>query len=134
MLNRARRNFRQALAIQPANEDALIGLALIELREGNSSASVNLLSRASGAASAKLLLARGNICYLDDDPERAAELYRQALGLKQGWSAAQKNLALTYEALGRDGDATDIWKALLDEPRLSNQARWQLVLLASHHD
>ena len=134
LLGRARRNFQQALAIQPNSEDALIGLALTELREGQFRTSENLLSRTGDSATPRLLLARGNTCYLDDDYERAVELYSQALELKQGWSAARKNLALTYEALGRDDDATEIWLTLLDEPRLCDLARWQLVLLQSGVD
>lgn len=135
LLDRARRNFQQALAVQPASWDALLGLALIELREGNTQASEDFLARTGAAGSSpKVLLARGNTRYLDDEPERAVELYLQALALRQGWPAARKNLALAYESIGRHDRAARAWHELLEEPRLRDQARWQLFLLEQRDD
>ena len=134
LLQRARHNFRQALAIQPTSNDALIGLALIEQREGNYGESRRLLTFARDAETPRFLLARGNACYLDDDHQLAVELYLKALKGKHGWSAAEKNLALAYEELGRPDLATQIWLGLLDESRIGSQARWHLVLLQSGDD
>ena len=133
LLDRARRNFRQALAIQPTSEEALIGSALVEIREGNLVESEGFLARARERTSPRLLLARGNTQYLEGEPERAAVFYDRALASRQGWTAALKNLALAYEAMDRNESAAEIWQELLNEPRLGNQARWQLVLLEGRH-
>jgi predicted Zn-dependent protease len=130
-LERARRSFQEALAVHPTSEKALLGLALVALREGDTDTADALLSRAGQASdrSADLLLARGNARYLADQADRAVALFLRALEVREGWSAAEKNLALAYETLGERELAASVWSGLTEEPRLGDEARWHVTLL-----
>ena len=130
-LERARRSFQQALAVHPTSEEALLGLALVAMRDGATETADLLLSRTGEAKdqSADLLLARGNSRFLAEEPAQAVELYLRALEVREGWPAAEKNLAMAYEAVDRPELAAALWRGLIAEPRLGDEAKWHFALL-----
>lgn len=132
-LRRAEAEFRAALALAPADARARIGLALVEFRAGRVAAGEAWLDRAAVTAerAPELLLARGIGRYLADDPAQAAALFAEAREARPGWPAAAKNLALAFEALGDERRAAELWRELTRDPRLADEARWQIAVLAS---
>jgi predicted Zn-dependent protease len=124
-LEEARLQFGEALQVDPQDVTALAGLALVEIRLGELPRARELLDEALLVEpdDPDLLLCSGNVHYLGEAYDAAAEQYVAALSIRPAWSSAQKNLALTYESQGRWPEAHAIWKALKDDERYGAEAR-----------
>ena len=124
-VQRAQEQFRRALALNPEDPVAPIGLALALLRLADfAGARAQLEKRiAHGGTDPEVLLCLGNAQVLGGDVRAAAETYTRALALRPRWPAGSKNLALAREALGEGSDARALWESLIDDPKLGAEAR-----------
>jgi tetratricopeptide (TPR) repeat protein len=100
-LERARENFQVALDIQP-DPLAEIGLGVVDTRFGDFDGAREHLDRARAGAPGhvQVLLARGNVEYLDGKYTEARFYYLEALRLQPGWAPAIRNIAMAYDELG----------------------------------
>ena len=132
-VQRAQEHFRKALSLRPDDPVATVGLALALVRLADFAGARAELTRqiARGGSEPGVLLCLGNTEYLAGDHRRAIERYSQALGIKPGWPAATKNLALAWEALGERAKARPLWESLTGDERLGPEARRRLVLPAT---
>jgi len=124
-LEQARHQFRQALQVEPDDVTASAGLALVEIRFGDLQQARQLMDAAlrHEPNDPDLLLCSGNVHYLVDEYDDATVLYVAALSSRPNWSPAKKNLALTYESLGRADAARSLWQELVDDEQYGSEAR-----------
>lgn len=118
-LERARENFQVALDIQP-DPLAEIGLGIVDTRFGDFDGAREHLDRARAGAPGhvQVLLARGNVEYLDGSYTEARFYYLEALRLQPGWAPAIRNLAMAYDELGEHEKARAFRESLPASERL----------------
>ncbi len=126
LLERAHRNFSQALALSPTEPRARIGLALVELRRGAPEVAEQLVL---GLGSVEAQVIRGNARYLQQEFAEARGFYRQALDRRPQWVTARKNLAMVSERLGAYQEARRIWGDLVTHDRVRREAALRLEFL-----
>ncbi len=131
LLKQARDNFSAALEVAPFHPEARRGLALVELRTGDSDGAAQLVSFREAPETPEQQLILGNARYLSGQPQRAIPRYQRALELRPDWAAAIWNLALACELARRDADAARQWRRLADDPRYGPEARRRLAQLES---
>jgi len=124
-LEQARHQFRQALEVEPEDVTALAGLALVEIRLGDLQQARQLMDAALRVEpdDPDLLLCSGNVHYLVDEYDAAMSRYVAALSFRPDWSPAKKNLALTYESLGKADEARSLWHELEKDEQYGSEAR-----------
>ena len=128
---KAKEHYRAAIALDPGSPKALVGLALIALREDDAATAQSLLEGALDRApeDPEVLLGLGNCRYLAGEHEEAAELYSHALEVRESWAAAERNLALAHQATGSADLAMELWRKLIDHPRYREEAMRELQLV-----
>jgi len=124
----AEKKVRQALAIQPSWDKALIFQAQIAVLSGDLNKAKTLLKNASlkypENDKFKKLLAQ--VLIKTSEYEAAGEVYQGIVSANPKDVESQVALALVYLQLNRDGKAEDIFKQLLDQPEWQNQASFYL--------
>ena len=101
----AERLYRQALAADPGQRNALNNLALIELARGRRAAAIELLQRLTGAHPdfALGLNSLGSALMDDGRVEAALPLFERAAELQPELAEASNNLGIARSRLGREG-------------------------------
>jgi Flp pilus assembly protein TadD len=128
---RAEERYRRALALQPDQPVAMLGLALALLRLGDPAGAQASLHRleARNGKDPEVVLALGNVTFAAGETRAAVEQFRRALELRPGWPAATKNLALALEADGDRVSARRLWESIREDGRLGAEARRHLAAL-----
>jgi predicted O-linked N-acetylglucosamine transferase (SPINDLY family) len=107
--------YRQALAVQPSNPDALHLLGVLCYQSGRSAAAVELIGRALMTNPAfpqacfNLGIALKSLGRLDE----AATAYQRAIDLKPDYAEAHDNLGNILKELGRDEEAAASYRQAL---------------------
>jgi tetratricopeptide (TPR) repeat protein len=107
--------FERALAFDPNQRDALLGLAEIRLAGGDPENAIPLIDRtiAADSGSAGVWSLRGNAYALAGQPQRAIVDYNRALSIDSSASDVRFNRALAYEESGDSVSAiADYWQLL----------------------
>ena len=127
-LQRALDQFQQALDAEPREAYALAGLALVHIRLGELGLARQYLEQAHEIVpnSPEITLCLGNVYFLRGEFENAMTHYQRAAYLKEDWGAARKNLAITYERMGRADQARPLWEKLTADSRLRGEALQRL--------
>jgi predicted Zn-dependent protease len=127
-LQKALDQFQQALEAEPREAHALAGLGLVYVRLGELDLARQYLKQAHDIVpnSPEITLCLGNVHFLCEEFEEAATHYQRAVSLKADWNAARKNLAITYERLGRVDQARSLWEKLTAEDTLRDEALQRL--------
>jgi predicted Zn-dependent protease len=123
-LQKALDQFQQALEAEPREAYALAGLGLVHVRLGELDLARQYLEQAHEIVpnSPEITLCLGNVYFLCGEFEDAATHYQRAASLKEDWSAARKNLAITYERMGRVDQARLLWEKLTADNTLRDEA------------
>jgi predicted TPR repeat methyltransferase len=125
-LDKAEEIYRQVLAVEPRNPDALHFLGILLHTQGDATAAALLLHRALDQApkNAGLWNNLGNVMLESREPESALKAYLRATELAADFAAPWNNLGILYRARGANAEAEAAYRRALEiEPRFT--AAWQ---------
>lgn len=99
--------YRQVLAKQPGNADALHLLGILSHRRGRPAAAVELLQKAARRAprDSRILNNLGQILKAAGNPDEAEKTFRRAIAFKPDFADAHNNLGTMLAARGRKEEA-----------------------------
>lgn len=108
--------YRQVLAVQPDNADALNLMGVIAHQVGRNDLAVDFLTRAIAAKPEfpEALSNLGNALKSLDRLDEAAAHYRRAIASRPGFTDAVYNLGATLEAMGRLDEAVAAYREAID--------------------
>lgn len=127
-LDAAETLYRQVLATDPRQPDALQLLGLIAHQVGQHAAAVQLIVQALEIqpANADAHNNLGNALHALGEMDEAIASYRTALALQPSFVQAQRNLALMLRRSGRLAEAVDAYRALAQQDAASADAQFEL--------
>jgi Flp pilus assembly protein TadD len=125
----ATQRFRQALALEPNNAGAALGLGRLELASDPAAAAAVLLRiSARDPHNVAILVDLGIARDLQGQHAEAQRAYRQALAVEPGRSAANVNLALSLALSGDPRQALAILRPIALSPGASPRMRQDLAV------
>jgi len=136
----AERDYRAALANQPAHVDALHWLGVLHHQRGEHGAAADLLNRATllRPSDAGMQLNLGAVLKALGRLDGAIEHFRNAIHLRSDFALAHYNLGNAYAAAGRHEDAVDSFQRSLrlqaDDVRALVNLGTSLLALGRHAD
>jgi tetratricopeptide (TPR) repeat protein len=121
-LDTAAQTFERVLAIDRNNGDAMRALVAIAIERKDHQHAWDLLERltAAGEGAMELSYNLGLLLQAANEPERAAECYRQTLERRPDFAPALLNLGHAFQSLGREQEARQLWSRAVDtDPSLA---------------